>query len=331
MSGPITDRIPGVRTSSGNCPDVWPDNDDSGFIEMRPDPVRPCQEIPLTSLGDVSMKTLVSLRKARPVSRGPRSALRHRARAAVLGLLVVCTAAAFTTTLTSPDIHADPVVPAVKVVPTPATRAATVAAAPATSPAVAPAPPANSTITLHRGDTLWELARRYRTTVPELQSLNELGLSTLIRAGAPFRVPAVAFAAPRRVATPVPAKTHPAPVSHQRVTPGHDVSEKGASSAPDEEPDEAAIRRIAAAIFGSGYGCAAEIISRESGWHVHATNPHSGAYGLAQALPGAKMARSGPNWRTDAATQLTWMRDYVTSRYGGVCGAWAHWLAHSWY
>jgi LysM repeat protein len=50
-------------------------------------------------------------------------------------------------------------------------------------------PIASRTIVLQLGDTLWSLALRYHTTVPLLQSLNGLGGSTLIYAGADFRVP----------------------------------------------------------------------------------------------------------------------------------------------
>ena len=84
-------------------------------------------------------------------------------------------------------------------------------------------------------------------------------------------------------------------------------------------------------MFGTGYGCAANIITRESGWNPHATNPSSGAYGLGQALPAGKMATAGPDWRDNPATQLAWMKTYVDTRYGGACPAWAWWQAHHWY
>ena len=79
------------------------------------------------------------------------------------------------------------------------------------------------------------------------------------------------------------------------------------------------------------YQCAANIITRESGWNVAATNRHNGAYGLAQALPGIKMATAGLDWLTNPTTQLRWMRAYVDSRYGNACGAWAFWQSHHWY
>jgi cell wall-associated NlpC family hydrolase len=96
-------------------------------------------------------------------------------------------------------------------------------------------------------------------------------------------------------------------------------------------PAAGSVRAAAAGVFGSQYGCAARIITRESGWKVTAANPASGAYGLAQALPGSKMARYGTDWRTNPVTQLRWMRAYVTTRYGGACNAWAFWHTHHWY
>jgi hypothetical protein len=39
---------------------------------------------------------------------------------------------------------------------------------------------------------------------------------------------------------------------------------------------------------------------------VAASNPSTGAYGIPQALPGSKMASAGPDWRTNAATQVRW-------------------------
>lgn len=94
---------------------------------------------------------------------------------------------------------------------------------------------------------------------------------------------------------------------------------------------QSAVQSLAMKIFGSGYSCAANIITRESGWDITATNPSSGAYGLPQSLPGSKMAAAGSDWRTNPATQLQWMLSYVDSAYGGACNAWAFWQGHSYY
>ena len=76
--------------------------------------------------------------------------------------------------------------------------------------------------------------------------------------------------------------------------------------------------------------CLSELIQRESGWNVRATNPRTGAYGLPQALPGSKMASAGPDWATNPATQIRWMQGYV-AHYGGSCGALAFQKANGWY
>ncbi|WP_163229383.1 G5 domain-containing protein [Bifidobacterium aerophilum] len=75
----------------------------------------------------------------------------------------------------------------------------------------------------------------------------------------------------------------------------------------------------------------AYIINHESGWRVNATNASSGAYGLAQALPGSKMASAGSDWATNYQTQLKWFWGYCESRYGSIQGAYAFWLANHWY
>jgi hypothetical protein len=81
----------------------------------------------------------------------------------------------------------------------------------------------------------------------------------------------------------------------------------------------------------SQFSCLSSLWNEESGWNVYATNPSSGAYGIPQALPGSKMASAGPDWQTDAATQIRWGLTYIKSLYGSPCGAWAHEEADGWY
>jgi hypothetical protein len=94
--------------------------------------------------------------------------------------------------------------------------------------------------------------------------------------------------------------------------------------------------QIAEAMLGSfgwssgQFSCLDPLWARESGWSVTAENP-SGAYGIPQALPGAKMASAGPDWQTSAATQIKWGLEYIKSTYGSPCGAWAHEEATGWY
>jgi hypothetical protein len=70
---------------------------------------------------------------------------------------------------------------------------------------------------------------------------------------------------------------------------------------------------------------------RESGWNKYAMNPYSGAYGIPQALPGSKMASAGPNWRSNASTQIRWGLRYIRARYGSPRRAWNHSQATGWY
>jgi hypothetical protein len=70
---------------------------------------------------------------------------------------------------------------------------------------------------------------------------------------------------------------------------------------------------------------------RESGWNKYAYNPYSGAYGIPQAVPGSKMASAGPNWRSNASTQIRWGLRYIRARYGSPHRAWNHSQATGWY
>jgi hypothetical protein len=82
---------------------------------------------------------------------------------------------------------------------------------------------------------------------------------------------------------------------------------------------------------GSQFSCLEPLWERESGWDVTAENPSSGAYGIPQALSGSLMSSSGPDWKTDAATQIRWGLTYIQGRYSSPCGAWAHEEADGWY
>jgi len=78
------------------------------------------------------------------------------------------------------------------------------------------------------------------------------------------------------------------------------------------------------------YSCLVSLWNRESHWNVTAQNP-DGAYGIPQALPGSKMASAGPDWQSNATTQILWGLGYISGRYGTPCGAWAHSQATGWY
>jgi uncharacterized protein YabE (DUF348 family) len=78
------------------------------------------------------------------------------------------------------------------------------------------------------------------------------------------------------------------------------------------------------------FNCLVQMWNRESGWRVNAANP-SGAYGIPQALPGSKMASAGPDWQTDATTQIKWGLGYIKERYHSPCEAWGLWQQQGFY
>lgn len=82
---------------------------------------------------------------------------------------------------------------------------------------------------------------------------------------------------------------------------------------------------------GEQWTCLEQLWDHESGWSPTAGNPTSSAYGIPQALPGSKMASAGADWRTNAATQITWGLGYIADRYTTPCGALTAWSAKGWY
>jgi hypothetical protein len=78
------------------------------------------------------------------------------------------------------------------------------------------------------------------------------------------------------------------------------------------------------------YSCLFNLWEAESGWDVTAENA-SGAYGIPQALPGSKMASAGPDWQTDATTQIKWGLGYIEDTYATPCAAWDHEEEFGWY
>ncbi|GAA0622707.1 transglycosylase SLT domain-containing protein [Kribbella sandramycini] len=84
--------------------------------------------------------------------------------------------------------------------------------------------------------------------------------------------------------------------------------------------------------WGDGqFSCLEKLWNKESRWNPRADNPTSSAYGIAQALPGNRMASYGADWRTNPVTQIKWGLDYIEDRYGSPCAAWGHSQAKGWY
>ncbi|GJF19316.1 transglycosylase SLT domain-containing protein [Streptomyces flaveolus] len=92
------------------------------------------------------------------------------------------------------------------------------------------------------------------------------------------------------------------------------------------------IQAMARQMVPSGqFQCFSNIVDHESSWNYQAVNASSGAYGLFQALPGSKMSSVGSDWQTNPATQIKWGLNYMDSRYGSPCDAWAFWQNNHWY
>lgn len=181
--------------------------------------------------------------------------------------------------------------------------------------------------TVAPGDTLSGIAGTYLGSPTDWRGLcqaNAISDCDLIYVGQDVKLTtavsatAVVHAEPAAPVAPTPPRpvyhaprpTTPAPVTHTYYV-------SGGSWQADAQ-----------AVFGGQASCADAIIERESGGNVYATNPSSGAYGIPQALPGGKMASAGADWRSDAMTQIRWMRSYVDAVYGGACGAWSFWQVH---
>jgi hypothetical protein len=105
-----------------------------------------------------------------------------------------------------------------------------------------------------------------------------------------------------------------------------------AASTPSGSPQQIAEQMLSQ--FGwssSQFSCLQPLWAQESGWNIYASNPGSGAYGIPQALPGSKMASAGPDWQSNAATQIRWGLTYIQGTYGSPCAAWSHEQADGWY
>lgn len=81
------------------------------------------------------------------------------------------------------------------------------------------------------------------------------------------------------------------------------------------------------------YPCLYELWTKESNWRPKAVNKSSGALGIAQLMPRTwRILKIKPT--LDGKAQVNAGLLYIDRRYGetgGVCRAYAHWLAKGWY
>jgi hypothetical protein len=100
------------------------------------------------------------------------------------------------------------------------------------------------------------------------------------------------------------------------------------------QSDPRAVARLLVADRGwadAQFGCLDSLWAKESGWRWQANNSSSGAFGIPQALPGSKMGSIASDWATNPITQIKWGLQYISSRYGTPCSAWAHSQGSNWY
>lgn len=160
--------------------------------------------------------------------------------------------------------------------------------------------------------------RRYRLRRRYRRRLDRRSIGAAVLAG-------VLLAAAARASHPHHHQRHPPPPAAAQV-------------AGTAAGNVAAARRLAARRgWGRGvqWRCLDALWTRESGWSATATNPRTGAYGIAQALGHGPTGQYPPGPAnpptSDPAAQIRWGLGYITARYRTPCAAWAHELAAGWY
>ena len=115
------------------------------------------------------------------------------------------------------------------------------------------------------------------------------------------------------------------------------ISSGGGGGGGNVVNDPAGARQYASSRLGAyGWGqdqmqCLSLLWTQESSWMTDATNPSSGAYGVAQALPPDKYYSAGSDWLSNYRTQIDWGLGYIRDRYGSPCNAWQHEMGFNWY
>ena len=80
------------------------------------------------------------------------------------------------------------------------------------------------------------------------------------------------------------------------------------------------------------FGDLVKLWTKESDWNNEATNPGSGAYGIAQALPPTKYPKAAQAaGGSNPYDQIDWGLAYIKQTYGSIAAAWAHEQHYGWY
>jgi hypothetical protein len=148
---------------------------------------------------------------------------------------------------------------------------------------------------------------------------------------------AAAAAAAQATATATQAPATQAPATQAPATQAPATPQPSQTATATVPAASGSPQQIAEAMLGSfgwpasQFSCLDPLWAHESGWSVSAYNAGSGAFGIPQALPGSRMASAGPDWQTNAATQIRWGLEYIKGTYGSPCAAWDHEQATGWY
>lgn len=180
-------------------------------------------------------------------------------------------------------------------------------------------------------DTSAAVEQNYRAGV-EAQAAYEAQQEARRRAAEAAAAAAAAQAAAAAKAAPAEQTLAPAAPS---ASPRQDVLQPNIPGGAVNDPNGA--QAYASSQLGAhGWGgdqmtCLLRLWNQESSWLTNATNPSSGAYGIAQALPAEKYSSTGADWLTSYRTQINWGLGYIADRYGSPCGAWDHEVSSNWY
>ena len=222
------------------------------------------------------------------------------------------------------------------------TTAAAASAWASGSRATAPAGTAFSAITVRPGQMAAEQASLPYLAAQQVKATAEQQALTVLHRGAAAHRATVLQAATRRAQAELAAQrvagrqSQQAPQQSPRQSSGQQTTSQQAASiaAPAASGSARSVAASMLSSFGwssSQFSCLQPLWAGESGWSVTASNPSTGAYGIPQALPGSKMASAGPDWQTNAATQIHWGLGYIKTTYGSPCEAWSHERADGWY
>lgn len=276
---------------------------------------------PATDLGPVRHHATTPVRAGSGPSRTARIAAVTAAVVAVAGGSYVLSEASPAAVVASGPSSADIIV--VTMSPTQSTSPTPSVAATAATPAVsATATPTPSLTPMHGAGTV-ELTPDTLAARKQAAEAADAARVAKARAAAAAAAQAKARAAAATAAAQAKARAD-------------DAARAGRSAgrAPLPTGSPKAIARAMLANYGWGddqFSCLVTMWNHESGWNPHAENPGSGAYGIPQALPGAKMGTSGSDWRNNPATQISWGLNYIKTRYNTPCGAWSFWQRGSWH